>query len=144
MKKILCLATLLVAMAACTTEPPATAPTTNANNATATKPTAAISEADATTREKATWDALKRKDFDAFGNMTSTDYIEIGGDGVFDKAGIIAYLKDLSLTDATFTDWKLLPIDKDAYVVTYQTKLNATFKGAPMPAGPYRSSAAWV
>ena len=47
-----------------------------------------------TAKEKAAWDTLKKKDFDAFGNMLASDYIEVGDDGVFDKAGIIADLKD--------------------------------------------------
>src|SRR5437879_13657706 len=111
MKKILALVSfLIVAAAACTMKPEANKePAANANNA--AKTNAPPSEADMTAREKAAWETLKKKDLDAFGNMLSTDYIEVADDGVYDKAGIIADLKDLNLTDATFSDWKMLPIN---------------------------------
>ena len=144
MKKILALVSFLsflIFAAACTTEP-----TTNTNmssNANTTK-SAAPSEADITAKEKAVWDTLKKKDLAAFGNMLASDYIEVGDDGVFDKAGIIADLKDLNLTDATFSDWKMLPIDNDAVILTYNTNLKGTFKGEAVPPGPYHSAAVWV
>ncbi|HXD32051.1 MAG TPA: DUF4440 domain-containing protein [Pyrinomonadaceae bacterium] len=146
MKKYLALATFLMIVATgCSTEPPATnAPAAaNANSSTA-KATATISEADATAKEKATWDAIKKKDLDGFASMLATDYVEIGGDGIYDKEGIVAYLKDLNVTDATFADWKMLTIDKDAYILTYSLTLKATFKGTAVPPGPYRAGAAWV
>ena len=144
MKKILALVSfLIVAAAACTTEPAANKePAANANNA--AKPNAPPSEADMTAREKATWETLKKKDLVAFGNMLTSDYIEVADDGVYDKAGIVADLKDLNLTDATFSDWKMLPINNDAVILTYTTNLKGTYKGQDLPPGPYRSAAVWV
>jgi hypothetical protein len=143
MKKILAFVSFLVVAAACTNQP-----TTNTNVAsntnTAPMKSAAPSEADMFAKEQAAWDTLKKKDLDAFGNMLASDYIEVTDDGVFDKAGIVADVKDLNLTDVTFSDWKMIPIDNDAVILTYQTTLKATFKGQDVPPGPYRSAAAWV
>jgi hypothetical protein len=97
-----------------------------------------------TAKEKAAWDAVKKKDSEAYGNMLASDYIEVEDDGVYDKAGIIAYVKDLNITDATFSDWKMSLIDNDAVILTYQTTLKATYKGTEVPPGPYRSAAVWV
>lgn len=144
MKKYFALAMfLLMVVAACSTEPPANnAPAPNANSA--TKSNAPVSEADATAREKATWESIKKKDLDGFASMLATDYVEIGGDGIYDKEGIVAYLKDLNLADATFSDWKVVPIDKDALIVTYNVTLKGTYKNETVPPGPYRSGTAWV
>lgn len=143
MKKILALVSFLVVAAACTTEPTTnTATSSNAN--TAVSKSTAPSEADMIAKEKATWDTLKKKDYDGFGNMLASDYIEVGDDGVYDKAGIVAYLKDLNITDATFSDWKMLPIDNDAVILTYNTNLKGTFKGEAVPPGPYHSASVWV
>jgi hypothetical protein len=145
MKKILALVTFLVVAAACSTQPPATnAPASNANSAAAPTSTAALSEADATAKEKAVWETIKKKDYDAFGNMLATDYIEVGGDGVYDKAGIIAYLKDVTIADVTFSDWKMLPIDKAGVILTYNATIKGTFKNEAIPPGPYRVGSAWV
>jgi hypothetical protein len=143
MKRILALVTFLVVAVACTEPPPPNAPSSNANNATAKTP-AAVSEADAIAREKATWEAIKKKDYDGFANMLATEYLEIGGDGVYDKPGIVGYLKDLTVADVTFADWKMLPIDKDALILTYNVTIKGTFKNEPIPAGPYRAGSAWV
>ena len=52
-------------------------PAANANNAART--TARPSEADMTAREKAAWETLKKKDLVAFGDLLSSDYIEVAG-----------------------------------------------------------------
>lgn len=144
MKKILVLVTFLVVAAACSTEPPAGPPAANVNRAAPAPTSGTLSEADATAKEKAVWDTIKKKDFDGFGNLLTNDYIEIGGDGVFDKAGVIAYVKDLALTDVTFSDWKLLPIDKDAVILMYQVTIKGTYKNVAFPPGPYRATSVWV
>lgn len=144
MKKILALVSFLVFASACSSEPVANKDgATNANKTTESKPTGPT-EAEMTAKEKATWEALKKKDYDAFGSMLAADYVEVEEDGVSDKAGIIANLKDFNLTDATFTDWKMLPIDDDAVILTYNTTINGSFKGEAVPPGPYRSASAWV
>ncbi|HEY3026737.1 MAG TPA: nuclear transport factor 2 family protein, partial [Pyrinomonadaceae bacterium] len=144
MKKILALVSfLIVAAAACTMEPAANKePAANANNA--AKTTAPPSEADMTAREKAAWETLKKKDLVAFGDLLSSDYIEVTDEGIYDKASIIADLKDFNLADATFSDWKMLPVNNDAVILTYNTTLKGTYKGQDIPPGPYRSAAVWV
>lgn len=143
MKKIFALVSFLVVAAACSTEP-----TTNTNTAsntnTATMKSAAPSEAEIIAKEKAVWDTLKTKDYAAFGNALANDYIEITDGGVFDKAAILADVKDFTLSDTTFSDWKMLPIDNDAVMITYTLNLKGSFKGEDVPPGPYRAAAAWV
>ena len=145
MKKILALVLFLVLAAACTTGPPTNSGTASNANTAEMKPTAGISEADITAKEKAVWEAIKKKDFDAFSNMLDSDYIEIEDDGVFDKTATNSTIKNFALADATFSDWKMLPINKDAVLLMYNLNLNgATYKGNAVPRGPYRVASAWV
>ncbi len=146
MKKILALISLLsflIFAAACANQP-TTNTGANSNANMSMSKTAAPSEAEIIAKEKAAWDTIKKKDYDGFGNMLASDYTEVEDNGVFDKAGIIADVKDLDLADATFSDWKMLAIDNDAVILTYQTTLKATYKGEAVPPGPYRSAAVWV
>ncbi|MDX6402809.1 MAG: hypothetical protein QOH70_264 [Blastocatellia bacterium] len=143
MKKILALVSLLLVAAACTNQP-STNTNMGSNANTATPKSAAPSEADLVAKEKSAWDTLKQKDYAAFGNLLASDYVEVTSEGVFDKTGIVADVKDFNLTDATFSDWKMLPIDNDAAILTYNTTLKATYKGQAVPPGPYHSAAAWV
>ena len=143
MKKILALVSFLLIAAACTNQP-STNTNMGSNANMATSKSAAPSETDMIVKEKAAWDTIKKKDYEGFGNMLASDYVEVTDEKVFDKAGIVADVKDFNLTDATFSDWKMLPIDNDAVILTYQTTLKATFKGDEVPPGPYRSAAVWV
>ena len=146
MKKILVLVCFLMTSAACTTEPTGNKDVvSNANKATESKSTAMVSEAEIIAKEKAGWDAVKKKDWDAFGKILASDYIEVLDDGVHDKAASLTSIKDFELSDVTFADWKMLPVDKDAVILTYTaTVKGATFKGQPVPPGPYREAAAYV
>src|SRR5881397_2907369 len=120
MKKILVLVSFLIAAAACTTEPSGNkGAVSNANKATESKSAAAVSEAEIIAKEKAGWDAIKKKDWDALGKILTSDFIDVEDDGVNDKAGSIASLKEYNLSDVTFSDWKMLTVDKDAVILTY-------------------------
>ena len=143
MKKILALVSLLALTWACAAPPPSAPANTNAN-ASPTTSTAAPTEADAMAREKSVWEALRKKDYAAFESLLATDYTEIHSEGVYDKPGILVYLKDLDLTDFTFSDWKFMPIDNDATLMLYNVTITGKFKGQPAPPGPYRASSAWV
>jgi len=150
MKKFVVFFAVMVMAAACATPTnnTATGPNVNsnvnANVATETKSTGPLSEADAIAKEKATWDLIKKKDWTGFADMLASDYIELGGDAVYDKNGLLTFVKDLDVTDVEFSDWKSIPIDADATILTYSLNLKGTHKGQAMPAGPYRATAAWV
>lgn len=148
MKKILALVSLLILAAACATQPsgnkdmPANA--NNANKPVETKSAGPASEADIITKEKAAWDAFRKKDGDALGKLMAPEYIEVVDVGVQDKAASIAGIKDFDVTDVTFAEWKMLPVDKDAVIITYTVTVKGTYKGQAIPTGPYREASAYV
>jgi hypothetical protein len=148
MKRLIALAALaLLPLCGCTqpAEAPANANATTANtNAKTTASPATVSEATITDQEKKIWDAIKAKDYDAFGNMLTDDFISVGPDGVSDKAGTIKSVKDFNPTEFSLSDWKVLPIDKDAAIVVYQSTVKGTAGGKPIPATPARESSVWV
>lgn len=144
MKKIVVFMFSLILATACA--PPATnrdSGTVSTNRAAETA-VAPLTEAEAIAKEKAVWDALKAKNYDAFAGMLATDYLEVGSDGVYDKAGIVTYLKDLEFTDTQFADWKLLPLGKNAALLMYNLTLKGKFKGEDIPPGPYRVGSVWA
>ena len=143
MRKLLALLPLLVLAAACGA-PPANQETANNSATPAPAPAATLSEADMTGKEKAAWDTLKNKDWEAFGNLRASDYTEVTADGVHDKASVLASVKDVTITDVTFSDWKTLSIDKDAFIVVYTVTHTGTYKGFPVPPGPFRAATAWA
>jgi len=142
MKKILALVCFLIAAVACTPGPSGNKDTTaNANKAAEAKPP---SESEIVAIEKSGWDLIKKKDVDGLGKLLTDDFIEIEDEGVYDKAASLASLKDYDLTDITFSNWKMLTIDKDAVILTYDVTTKATSKGQPIPAGPYHAAAGYV
>ena len=146
MKKILVFVSLLMAAAACSSTPPGNKDVTvNANKGGAEmKSTGAVSESDIIAKEKGAWDTIKKKDWDGFAKTLASDYLEVLDDGVHDKTASVASSKDFVLSDVIFADWKMLPIDKDAVIITYSATVKGTLKGETIPPGPYREASAYV
>jgi hypothetical protein len=142
MKNLIAGVCFLVLFAAC--QPVANENTTNANKPPETKAVAPPSEADMIAKEKASWDAFKRKDTDAFKKMLAPEYTEITGSGVRDLAATVSGMNDVTITDVTFADWKMTSIDKDLVLLTYTTTQKGSYKGEAYPEGPYRHAAAWI
>jgi hypothetical protein len=145
MKKILLFMAALIVAAACAAPPTNrdAALTTNQNTS-GDGPPVAMTEADAIAKEKAIWETIKVKDYDAFAAMLATDQVEVLPDGVMDKAGSIAGVKQFEPSEVNFSDWRYLPIDKDAFVVVYTVNVKGKYQGREFPPESARSSSAWV
>lgn len=144
MKKILVIVSMLIVAAACSA-PPTNREASPANANVATAPAAAaMTEAEAIAKEKAIWETIKNKDYEAFANMLDEDQVEVMGAAVHDKAGSIATVKDFEPSEVTFSDWRYLSIDKDAFVIIYTASVKGKFKGKEFPPESDRCSSAWV
>jgi hypothetical protein len=146
MKKILLLVGSVIVAAAC--GPPSNtnqvAVNTNLNTNSAATASPAITEADAIAKEKAIWDAIKNKDYDAFSNSLAAEQLEVLPEGVSDKTQSIAGVKEFEPSELTFSDWKLMPVDKDAFILTYSVTMKGKYRGREFPSETARASSAWV
>jgi hypothetical protein len=143
MKKVIGFVCFLLLLAAC--QPVANENRAmNANTGTETKAMAPPSEADIIAKEKATWDAFRRKDADGFKKLLAPEFMGITGSGPANTEQTVTTMKDIEITDVTFADWKMKTIDKDAVLLTYTAKVKGTYKGTAVPEGPYYEAAAYV
>jgi len=146
MKKTLTLVLALIVVAACAAPPTnrdgAVDTNRNANRAADAAP--AITEADAIAKEKAIWDAIKNKDYAGFEGMLADTFLEVLPDGVMDRAGSLAGVKQFEPSEINFSDWKFLSIDKDLFLVVYTVSVKGKFAGEEVPSDPVRSSSVWA
>lgn len=150
MKRTILLGALLAAAAtaACTPVQNSNAnsnqPSTNANAATTPTPAPTVSANDIIDKEKQLWDAIKRKDWDAFGGSLADDQVYVSSNGVHDKAATLESVRKLDVAEWSMTDVKVLMVDADAAVVTYTSSTKGNYDGKPIEAGTLRESSAWV
>ncbi|MFN2481357.1 MAG: DUF4440 domain-containing protein [Pyrinomonadaceae bacterium] len=110
------------------------------SNGAATAASPAMMTADVEANEKAVWDALKRKDWDAFASFLAEDSLEVEGRGVYDKAGTLSSVKAFDFTSTSMSDCKATAIDEDAKINT------CTVKGMDPNKKPFteRATTIWV
>lgn len=82
----------------------------------------AAATADAEANEKLIWDALKRKDWNAFASYLAEDQVEVWGTGVNTKAQSVKGVQSVDFSDFQMSDFKSVPIDADAKMVVYTVK----------------------
>jgi len=100
--------------------PPAKAPAkAGASPAGAAPAPTATTTSDAEANEKAVWDALKAKHFDAFESMLATDFLEVEPFGTSDRAGSVKGVQGVDFSKNTLSDWKTVKVGPDATLVTY-------------------------
>ncbi|HUS10675.1 MAG TPA: nuclear transport factor 2 family protein [Pyrinomonadaceae bacterium] len=143
MKKMLILLAALTVAAACAAPPTNQTTTANTNSA-ATPSTPMMTEADAVAKEKAIWDTIKNKNYEAFANMLAEDQVEVSGEAVWDKTAAVASIKEFEPIEFTLSEWKFLSIDKDAYIVNYTANVKGKYRGKEFPVESARASSAWV
>ena len=122
--------------------PPAPAASASPAASAAASPAAspAATTADAEANEKLVWEALKRKDWNAFAGYLAEDQLEVGGSGVNTKAQSVKGVQAWDFSDSVLSGFKTVPIDADAKMVIY------TIKGTGPDKKPFteRSSSVWA
>jgi hypothetical protein len=150
MKRLIAPAALLMLLAASacttTTENANTgAANTNANtNASATPTPAGVSQADIEAKEHQIWDAIKAKNWDAFGGMLTDDFVYVTGEGVSSKTQMLDAIKKYDLTDYTFSDVRFVKVDEDLAIIAYTSTEKSSYDGKQTSAKPLHNSSAWV
>ncbi len=151
MKRLLLLTALALAASACTTTTNTntgagnTNANANANPAAATPtPAAGPTQADLEAKERQIWDAIKAKNWDAFSGMLADEFVIVGGDGVETKAQMMEGIKKYDLTEYTFSNVRLVKVDADLAVLTYDVTEKSSYDGKPTSGKPSHSSSAWV
>jgi hypothetical protein len=144
MKKTLFILLAAVIFAACAAPPTNREATSTANANKPAETTAPLTEAEAIAKEKEIWQTLTNKNINAFSAMLADDQIYVSGDGVHDRASSIKGVAGYVPTEVVFSDWKFIPIDKDAAVLTYTAKAKGTMDGQPFPEASMHASSVWV
>lgn len=149
MKRILALAALLVAASACAPAEQGTGSNSNlaanaARTATPQVSPAAVADADVIAADRQLWEAVKAKNWDAFASGLADDHLAVFADGVHDKAGVVAGVRQLDVTDYSLADAKVLKLDADAAVLIYTSTTKGTYQGQPLPDTPSRDGNVYV
>jgi hypothetical protein len=72
--------------------------------------------------EEAVWDALRRKDWDAFASFIAEDQIEVEPSGVHDKAGTLSVVKQFDFSNVKISELRVMGVGAgdEAKLVTYR------------------------
>ena len=101
-------------------QPPPPAPAAKtATTSPSPSASAATTSSDAEANEKLVWDALKKKNYDAFASYLAPESIEVEPFGINDKARSVKAVQGFDVSKAELSDWKVVRFDDDATLVTY-------------------------
>jgi len=147
MKKVFLIILAALISAACGAPPTNradTSSTSSTNKAADTTASAAVTEAEATAKEKEIWGTIEKQDMTTFGAMLADDFVYVSGDGPHDKAATIKSVTGYKPTDIVFSDWKFVPVGKTAGLLSFSVKNKGTMNGEPIPETSMRASSVWV
>jgi hypothetical protein len=109
-----------------------------------TAQTPTVPDSQLTAVEKSLPEAIQKKDSDFFKRTLADDYMEVGIDGhVYDKHDLLLGLSGVQLTDYYLYNFRVLHLDENAVVVTYDAVLRMTWEGERVPRYQHLSSV-WV
>lgn len=94
--------------------------------------------------EKQAWAAVKGRDTKAFSDLFAADGMMADSGGFSTRDAFYKSLPDLTITDYTLSDFKVMMIDKDAAIITYKADVKGSYKGQAFPPNPAYVSSIWT
>jgi hypothetical protein len=113
---------------------------THAQNNRQSEPTRNSVSNEVMDKEMLAWELTKKKDKSNLANLLSEDFAEITDDGLFDKAGVLANLDNLTVTDYAPTDFKIRNLAPNTIQLIFKVTVTGTFKGKAFQNHNYASS----
>jgi hypothetical protein len=89
------------------------------------------------------WEAVLHKQMDVLRSSLADDYLDVSDVGVFNKTETLQVIPDLTVKDYSLDKFKVISIDKDSAIVTYEAIQHWTFKGQTGPTH-VRATSVWV
>lgn len=94
--------------------------------------------------EKRAWEAVKARDTKAFSEIFAADGMMADSSGLSTRADFFKTLPDLTITEYTLSDYKVMMIDKDAALITYKADVKGSYKGQAFPPNTTLTSTLWA
>jgi hypothetical protein len=94
--------------------------------------------------EQNIWAALKKKDTAAMAALVEPGAWAIDPSGVASVDDFIKMMPEYEVRGFEMHNVQSKMITKDVYVLTFQTTVDASFKGQPMPSGPWYCSTVYT
>jgi Domain of unknown function (DUF4440) len=95
------------------------------------------------TREKATWEAVKKNDVKTFRRYMVADYVAVDDGGVHTLDVEVGLIPDVKIRAYTLSDVKVTLPASDTAIVTYKVNSQGDYKGEDF-SGDYVCSSVWV
>ena len=147
-KSFLCVLLLVLPVATLAANDPPKTAANSPSSATAKSESSAATNASLTelllAKEKSLPEAQKRKDVDFFKNITTDDFLEVAPDAkVYSKDEMMEGLNVVNLENYSIYDAKVLPLNDNAAVVTYDAIVQMSIGDEHAPRYQHVSSV-WV
>ncbi|HEY2956457.1 MAG TPA: nuclear transport factor 2 family protein [Candidatus Eisenbacteria bacterium] len=94
--------------------------------------------------ERKVWDAIKSRDVKTAMEAMAEDSWSVDMSGFSSAQQFGQMMQDYTVESYSLQDLKLIRLDKDAAILAYTSTANATYKGEPIPSGPYYCSSIYV
>jgi hypothetical protein len=79
------------------------------------------------------WEAVAKKEMDVLRRSLAGDYLDVSDVGIFTKSETLKLIPDLTLRDYSLDKFKVIKLNRDAGVVTYEAIQHWTIKGQEAP-----------
>jgi hypothetical protein len=90
------------------------------------------------------WAALKKKDVDAMAALVEPGAWAVDQTGITSEDDFLKKMPDYEVRSYEIHNVQSKMVTKDVYVLTFQTMVDASFKGQPMQAGPWYCSTVYA
>ena len=92
--------------------------------------------------ERLLWEAIKAKNFGEVERQLAATFVDVTHAGARDRAGFIAEVRQMDISDYSLGDVQVVPNGNDM-VVHYNITLRGTASGKPLPNTPIHMMTVW-
>jgi len=89
------------------------------------------------------WEAVAKKRMNVLRRFLADDYLDVSDVGVFTKSETLQLIPDLTLRDYSLDKFKVIKLNRNAGIVTYEAIQHWTIKGQEAPSH-VRASSLWI